>query len=225
MSQNNISILQGYFDEVFNQKRLDLFPKYISEKFTGHGMAYVGMGLMTDDSSGNQLIVKAVAPGSPANGKFMVGDEIIRAQDGDRTWNTYEELRHGGLWGQGVVGTPLTVWVRRNGTETEIGLRRGIVSGFEYTYPMAETGIRQFLEEWPDLKTRLVNAIESDGMVAYHVENQGQNVRYGRSAVWTEFGFVRIQDGKIIDWWNSEDSIPQYKQLGFIILVPQMVKA
>ncbi len=225
MSENNISIVRGFFDEVHNQKRLDLMPKYMSENFTGHGMAYVGMGLMTDDSSGDKLIITAISPGSPAEGKFMVGDEIVRAQDGDRIWDTFEELRQGGLWGQGVLGTSLTVWVRRNGTETEINLMRGIVNGFEYSYAMVEMGTRQFLAEWLDLKTHLVNAIESGEMVAYHIENQGQNVRYGRSAVWADFGFIRIQDGKIIDWWSSEDTIPQYKQLGFTILAPQMVKA
>ncbi len=155
----------------------------------------------------------------------MVGDEIIRAQDGDRIWNTFSELRNGGLWGQGVLGTPLTVWVLRDGAETKISLTRGIVNGFEYNYQMVETGTRQFLAEYPDLKTRLVSAIESDGIVAYQVENQGQNVRYGRSAVWAEFGFVHFQEGKIVDWRSSEESLSEFKQLGFTISAPQMVKA
>jgi predicted SnoaL-like aldol condensation-catalyzing enzyme len=99
------------------------------------------------------------------------------------------------------------------------------VKGFVYSYHMVETGTRDFFKEFPDLKTRLLNAIESGDMVAYHVENQGQNVRYGRSAVWSEFGFVRIQDGKITEWWSSDDTIPQYRQLGYTILQPEMTKA
>ena len=203
MSQTNISILQGYFDEVNNQKRLDLLPKYISNKFIGHGSPYVGMGLMTDDSSGDKIIIQAVYPGSPAEGKLIVGDEIVRARDGERTWNTFEALRQGGLWGQGVIGTPVTVWVKRGNVETEVTLMRGMVTGFEFPYQVVEEGTRDFFKEWPDLQTRLVDAIESGALVAYHAENQGHNARYGRSAVWSEFGFVRIQDGKITDWWSS----------------------
>src|SRR5512144_1989612 len=97
MSQNNISIVQGYFDEVVNQKRLDLIPKYFSEKFVMHGSPYVGMGMMNDSSSGDKLIVQQIFPGSPAEGKFEVGDVILRAADSNRTWNTFEELRNGGL--------------------------------------------------------------------------------------------------------------------------------
>lgn len=225
MSQSNINILQGYFDEVTNQKRLDLISKYISEKFTGHGSPYVGMGLMNDDSSGNKIIIRAVYPGSPAEGKFMVGDEIVRARDGERTLSTYDELRQGGLWGQGALGTPLTVWVRRDGVEKELTVVRGMVKGAEFSYSMLETGMQEFFKEFPDLKTHLVNAIDSGDLVAYHVENQGHNVRYGRSAVWSEFGFVRIQDGKITDWWSSEEPLSHYRQLGFTILQPEMVKA
>lgn len=225
MNEINVSILQGYFEEVTNQKRLDLIPKYISEKFKGHGTPYVGMGLMNDDSSGDKLMVMAVAPGSPAEGKLMVGDQIVRARDGERIVDNFDALRMAGLWGMGAVGTPVTVWVMRNGVETEVTLTRGIIKGMDYPYEMVEQGTRQYLKEWPDLKARMVNAIESGDMVAYQVENQGHNTYYGRSAVWTEVGFVRIQGGKITEWWSSDDTIPQHRQLGFTILAPEMVKA
>jgi ketosteroid isomerase-like protein len=224
MSGSNISILQGYFDEVNNQKHLDLIPKYFSEKFVGHSSPYVGMGLMYDDTSGDKIVIKTINPGAPADGKLMVGDEIVRAQDGDRVWSSYDELRMGGIWGQGAMGTPVTVWVRRGDAELEVTLMRGMVRGFEYPYNMIKTGMGEFFKEFPDLKTRLVSAIESGDMVAYHIENQGHNVRYGRSAVWSEFGFMRIQDGKITDWWSSDDSVPQFRQLGFTILEPKPVK-
>ncbi len=180
---------------------------------------------MYDASSGDRIIIQSVYPGSPADGKLMVGDEIVRAQDGERIWNTYDTLRMGGLWGQGPLGSPITVWVRRNGGETDVTLMRGVVNGFEYHYQEVEMGNRENSKEWLGLKTRLVNVIESGDLVAYQLEAQGQNIRYGRSAVWTEFGFVRIEDGKITDWWNSDDTISQYKQLGFSILAPEMVKA
>jgi hypothetical protein len=223
MTQTNIGILQGYFDEVINQKHLDLFPKYFSEKFIAHGSPYVGMGVMIDESSGVKVTIQSVHQSSPAKGKLLVGDEILRVFDGERTWNTFEELRQS-LWGQGALGSSLTVWVRRENVEHEITLVRGLVQGFEYPYHLMEPGMREYFKEWPDQKARLVNVIEVGEMVAYQAENQGHNARYGRSAVWAEFGFVRFQDGKITDWWNAEDGVSQLKQLGYTILAPALVK-
>jgi predicted ester cyclase len=224
MTQTNSSILHGYFDEVVNQKHLDAIPKYMSEKFIGHGTPYVGMGLMIDESSGEKVIIQLVHQGSPAEGKLMVGDEILRVFDGERTWSTFEELRQS-IWGQGMLGSSLTVWVRRDKAEHEIKLVRGLVQGFEFPYRLVESGNREYFKEWPDLKARLVNVIEAGDLVAYHAENQGHNARYGRSAIWAEFGFVRFQDGKIIDWWSVEDGISQFKQLGYTILAPALAKA
>ena len=223
MTQTNINILHGYFDEMINQKHLDLIPKYFSEKYIGHGTPYVGTGLIIDDSSGEKVTIQSVYQGGPAEGKLMVGDEILRVVDGEHTWSTFEELRQG-LWGQGVIGSSLTVWVRRDKAEHEITVARGLVEGFEFPYHLLESGTREYFKEWPDIKARLVNVIEAGDLVAYHVENQGHNARYGRSAVWAEFGFVRFQDGKIIDWWSAEDLVSQFKQLGYTILAPALVK-
>lgn len=225
MAQTNINILHGYFTEVINQKKLDLLPKYISEKFIEHGSPYVGLGVMTDNSSGDKITIMAVYPGSPAEGKLRVGDEILLAYDGDNTWKTYEELRQGGVWGQGEIGTCITVRVRRDSAEHEIDIIRGLVEGFEGQYDMVERGMREYFKEYPDLKARLINVIESGDLVAYHLEGQGYNARYGRSAVWAEFGFVRIKDGKITEKWYSGEEVSQFRQLGYTILAPEMVKA
>ena len=64
-----------------------------------------------------------------------------------------------------------------------------------------------------------------DHKLAYHAEDQGHNVRYGRSAVWAEFGFARVQDGKITDMWSSDETVVELRQLGYTILEPEMVKA
>ena len=223
MTQTNISILHGYFDEMINQKHLDLIPKYFSEKYIGHGTPYVGTGLIIDDSSGEKVTIQSVYQGGPAEGKLMVGDEILRVVDGEHTWSTFEELRQG-LWGQGVLGSSLTVWVRRGKAEKEITVVRGLVQGFEFPYKLMEPGWSEYNKEWPDLKAHLVNVIEAGNLVAYHAEYQGHNARYGRNAMWAEFGFVRFQDGKIIDWWSAEDLVSQFKQLGYTILAPALVK-
>jgi hypothetical protein len=225
MSQTNNSIVESYFDEVINQKCLDLIPKYFSEKFVMHGSPYVGMGMMPDASSGEKVIVQKVFPGSPAEGKFEKGDVILRVVDSNRTWNTFEELRNGGLWGQGAIGTPLTVLVQRGNQEKEITLERGLVQGAEFPYELQEPGMRDMFKEWSDMKCSLVHVIESGDQVAFHARYQGQNMRYGRSAVWSEFGFIRLKDGKFTDWWSSDESVSEYRQLGFSIMAPEMVKA
>ncbi len=225
MAQTNVDILKGYYEEVVNQKKLDLLPKYFSEKSIMHGMPYVGMGIMPDTSSGNKVIVRKVNPNSPAGGKLMEGDEILRAKDDGHSWSTFEELRNGGLWGQGVIGTPITIFVRRGNEEKEIQITRGLVKGFEFTNDLHKPGMQEFFKDWPDVKARLVNVLEAGDMLAFHAEFEGRNVRYGRSAVWSEFGFVRFKDGKIMDWWNSDEEVSTLRQLGFSIREPEMVKA
>ena len=224
MTPSNSSVLRGYFDEVFNQRRLDVLSKYLSEEFVGHGTPYVGMGFAPDYSDGAKVTVQHVNPGSPAEGKLMVGDEILRVADGERTWETFEELRSP-AWGQGVVGTSVTMWVQREGVEHEITFVRGMMPGFEFPYHLVEPGIGDWIQDWPEYETRLVQVLEAGDLVAYHAENEGHNARYGRSAVWAEFGMVRVRDGKITDWWSAEDSFSLYKQLGYFIEEPPVVEA
>jgi hypothetical protein len=224
MTQTNSDILRGFLDEVINRRRLDLLSKYLSEKYVGHGTPYVGLGIATDDSDGVKVTVGLVNPGSPAEGKLMAGDEIVRVSDGERIWETFEELSRS-PWGPGVLDTPLTMWVRREGAEHEITLMRGLVPGFEFPYHFVESQMPEWLKDWPDLEIHLVRVIEIDDLVAYHAENKGYNARYGRSAVWAEFGFVRVQDGKITDWWSAEDTFSQFQQLGYTIEEPTVAKA
>jgi hypothetical protein len=227
MIKTNSSILRGYFDEVVNQidlqKYLDPFPKYFSEKFIGHVPLYVSMGITTDDSSGVKVTIQSVNPGSPAEGKLLVGDEILHVFDGVRAFLTFDELREG-VWGQGAFGTSITIWILRENVEHEIPLTRGQVQGFEFPYHLIVPSIFEYFRDWRDLKVRVVNAIETGDLVAYHAEYQGYNVRYRRSATWAESGFVRIQDGKITDWWSEEDKLSQLKQLGYTIQEPELVK-
>jgi hypothetical protein len=42
--------------------------------------------------------------------------------------------------------------------------------------------------------------------------------------VWSEFGIVRIQEGKITDWWSAEDGFSVMKQLGYTIHEPALAK-
>jgi hypothetical protein len=224
MTETNSSIVRGFFDEVINDRRLDLLPKYVSEEYVGHGTPYVGIGIAPDYSGGDKVTVKLVEPGGPSEGKLMVGDEILRIADGERTWETFDELRQSD-WGPGTQGTSFTMWVRREGVEHEVSLERGLVPGFEFPYHALESVMSDWLKDWPDLKSRLMRVIEAGDLVAYHVENQGNNTRYGRAAVWAEFGFVRVQQGKITDWWITEDTFSQFTQLGYTIEGPAVGEA
>jgi hypothetical protein len=224
MSQTNSDVLRGVFDEVINQQRLDLLPEYFSEDYIGHGTPYVGVGAGADFSDGEKVIVDLVHPGGPADGRLMVGDEILRVSDGDRSLETFAELRYA-PWGPGVLGVPLTIWVHREGEEHEITLVRGLVPSIDFPCHLVEPSLREWYKLWPDLETRLVRVMESGDLVAYHAENRGSNVRYGRSAVWAEFGMVRVQDGKITDWWSTEDTFSQFKQLGYTVEEPPVAEA
>ena len=224
MAQSNIDVVRGYFEDVINQKRLDRISKYFSEQYIDHRAPYAGLGMMIDDTSGDRVIVREVYHDSPAAGKLKAGDEILLAYDGDNTWKTYEELRQGGVWGQGESGTCISVKVRRDGGEHEVDIIRGLVKGFEGRYDMLEMGMGEFFKEYPDLKTRLMHVIESGDLVAYHIEFQGNNTRYGRSALWTEFGFARIKDGRITEQWSSDEGISMLKQLGYALVAPTYVK-
>lgn len=224
MAQTNINLLQDYFDEVINRKQLNLIPKYFSEKFVAHGTPYVGIGIMPDTTSGEKVVVQRVFRDSPAEGKLLEGDVISGVTDGNRTWNTFEELREGGLWGQGVIGTPLTLRIKRGNEDKEVTITRGFVQGQLFPYELHAPQMREFFKDWPDVKVSLVNSIEAGDQVAFEAQFQGQNIRYGRSAVWTEFGLVSFQDGKIIDWRNSGEDVSVLRQLGYSILSPEMVK-
>ena len=52
MPQTNSDVLRGFIEEVGNQQRIDLLPKYVSEEYVGHGTPYVGLGFAPDYSSG-----------------------------------------------------------------------------------------------------------------------------------------------------------------------------
>jgi predicted ester cyclase len=219
----NSDILRGYFDEIVNQKKLEKLPQYLHEQFISHRSPYVGLGLATDDGSKGKVIISTIHPGSPADGKLQVGDEILQFQDGEHTWNTYAELRSG-MWGQGMIGTTVSIRVKRAGEEHEYQVMRGLVEGFQFSYSFMHDAIPNYFDEWPDIHFHLVHILEAGDMVAYYGENQGRNIRFNRSAIWGECGMVRVQDSRIIEWWSQEDSFSWMRQLGFALQEPNVIK-
>jgi len=96
LMKSNVEIIQEIAEQVVNQKKLDIYDQYFSQDYISRGAPYVGMGFSVD-SSGNKHIIKFVAPGSPAEGKLQVGDELLWAEDEHQRWATYEDIKQGVL--------------------------------------------------------------------------------------------------------------------------------
>ena len=220
MSRTNKEVVLGFIEEVFNQKRLDRFDEYFAVNSVFHSGSYVGLGINGDDSSGEKIVLIEIAPGSPADGKLLIGDELIQVQDQQYTWDTFDGLK-ASVWAWGAIGTPLTIRVRRDGQIVDIGLKRGMIRG--WTQPIHKELFHQYLlVDWPDLKQTVDCILEDGDRVAVYLTNMGTHAKLGRQAVWSEFDLYRVDNGKIVDAWGLEDYCGQLKQLGYNIELPKV---
>ena len=220
MSQSNKQIVQKYYEEVINGKKFDRMDDYIAERCVFHGVPYVGMGVFPDDSSGDKVLVRLIAIGSPAQGKLQHGDQIVSAEDENGRWDTYQQLKTAS-WGQGKVGTWVKMKVRRDGQEMDFTFQRALIQGFDFVYSQTKDAFTTYLQkDYPDLKVTIHKYVEEGDLVAVYLTNVGTNSDYQRQAVWDEYDIYRIQDGKIVEAWGLEDIFSQSKQLGFIIQPP-----
>jgi len=221
MSGNNKQVVQGFFEEVVNARRFDRIDVYLSKDHVSHNSPYVGMGFTSDFSSGVKVVVGAVAPGGPSDGVLMPGDVILRVQDGERTWDTFAQLRKMD-WGPGCIGTSVHLKVQRGVQVLEYDIPRGMIQGFDLEYTALVPLIRWFYEEeFTEFTASVDSLIEENDLVAYRVTNRAVNAQFKRQAVWMECGFCRVKDGKIVEWWSVEDTRSQEKQLGYRSLPPE----
>jgi len=220
MENTNIHIVQECIEQIFNAKRFDRIYDYYSEACIFHTPPYVGVGIFPDDSSGEQLVIKNVASHGPAAGRVQVGDVLLRATDAYGTWEGYDQLRTG-LWGQGKLGTEVTLTFLRNGESVEITLMRDRVEGFDNIIAdVCDAWQHYLLKEMPDLHTEINHILASGELVAYFATNTGTSSIYHQSAVWTECNILRLQNGKIVESWGVEDLFRQWRQLGFRMMEP-----
>ena len=140
MEEKNIQIVRASIEHVINAKRFDRLYEYYSEQCLLHTAPYVGLGLFPEESSGERMVVKSVAANAPATGKVQVGDVLVRASDANGTWESFDQLRTG-LWGQGMLGTPVTLTLQRDGKTVEVTLKRARVEGFD-------NRLSDFYETW-----------------------------------------------------------------------------
>lgn len=220
MENKLIRIVQECIEQVFNAKHFDHIFDYYSEQCVVYTPPYVGLGIFPDDSSGERLVIKSIAPNGPVAGKVLVGDVLLRAKDANGTWEGYEQLRTG-LWGQGKLGTGVTLTLLRNGESIEVTIVRGRVEGFHNTIAeFRDVWQHTLTEEIPDLHTEINHILAAGDLVAYFATNTATNTIYHQSAVWTECNILRLENGKIVEWWGVDDSLSMLRQLGFRMIEP-----
>jgi len=220
MEDQNIQIVKECIEQITNAKQLGRIYEYYSPQCVFHTPPYVGMGIFPDATSGEKVVIKQVAKNSPAAGVLQIGDELLSASDATSSWQGYKQLRSG-LWGQGQIGTPVKVTLLRNGQKTEVTVTRGRVEGFDSILQDDIDNWKHFLlEEIPDFKTEIQKILASGDLVAYFAINSGTSSIYHQSAVWSECNILRLENGKIVEWWGVEDTISQWRQFGFQINEP-----
>jgi predicted ester cyclase len=220
MENKNALIVRECIEQIQNGRHFDRIYDYYSEKCVFSGPPYVGLGLIPDDSSGERLEIRSVAPSGPAAGKLQVGDVLLRARDANGTWEGYEELRTG-LWCQGKLGTEVTLTLLREGETLEETIVRGRVEGFTSKIVDILDSWQHFLKvEMPDLYTEINLILASGDLVAYYATNTGTSKIYHQSAIWPECNILRLENGKIVEWWGVEDTLTRWWQFGFRIAEP-----
>ena len=216
--KSNVEIIQDIIEQVVNQKKIDVYDQYFSEDYISRGDPYVGTGLSVD-SSGNKHIINIIYPGSPADGKLQVGDELLWAEDEHQRWATYEEIKQGIL--QSYRGNKYKVGVRRGNQTLEYELTKDLIKGFDTPKDQAKSALREFMtKEFPDLKATIKQILADGDMVVCLLEYRGTHADLEREAVWREAWFVRLSEGKIVEDWTVLNLDSYFRQLGYQIIPP-----
>lgn len=182
MSKTGREVVQGFYDQVVNEKRLDLWGEYISKNYVSHAAPYIGMGLSTR-TSGDKMIVTSITPGSPAEGKLQLDDVIIRVEDQFNKWVTFEQLKTA-VMGLGKTGTTIKVRVRRDEGSFDHELTRGLIEGFDISCEVARENTRTFLlEGYPDVRVTVKKIIEEGDTAACYTVTKGTNSGFNREAI------------------------------------------
>jgi len=220
MSKSNKQIFRDYIDRVFNPQNFDLAYDYLSEGCIIHTPPYVGLGIMIDDTSGDKVIIKEITPNSPAAEHLLEGDEVIRVSDEVGVRETFDQISQV-PWGQGKIGTPITLTVRRGEDTFDFTFSRGQIEGFDSVLSETLDIWKSYLgKTWPDQKAEIKILIEDGEHLAYYMTISGTNAHYNQPALWAESGIVRFEDEKIAEWWSVEDGLSLYWQLGYEIKEP-----
>jgi predicted ester cyclase len=212
--KSNVEIIQDTIEQIVNQKKIDKWDQYFSPDYISRGAPYIGMGF-SRDTSGNKHIIDMIAPGSPADGKLQVGDELLWVDDGHQRWATYEEIE------QSIRGRKYKVGVRRGNQTLEYELIRALIMGFDTHTDQAKSEMREFMtKEFPDLEATIKLILADGDMVVSLLEYRGTHADFEREAVWREAWFVRLSGGKIVEGWPIIDESSFFRHLGYQLIPP-----
>ena len=212
--KSNVEIIQDTIEQIVNQKKIDMWDQYFGQDYIARGAPCIGMGF-SGDTSGNKHIINIIYPGSPADGKLQVGDELLWVEDEYQRWATYEEIS------VGIQGSKYTVGVRRGNQTLEYELARDLFRGFDTNNDQAKSDMREFMaNEFPDLKATIKLILADGDMVVCLLEYRGTHANFEREAVWREAWFVRLSEGKIVEGWPVLDESSYCRQLGYQIIPP-----
>ena len=212
--KSNAEIIQDTIEQIVNQKNIDKWDQYFSPDYVSRGAPYIGMGF-SRDTSGDRHIIDMIAPGSPADGKLQLGDELIWVEDEHQRWATYEEIE------QGIRGRQYKVGVRRGDQNFEYELTRDLLRGLDTQTDQAKLDMREFMtKESPDLRATIKLVLADDDMVVTLLEYLGTHAGFERQAVWREAWFVRLSEGKIVEGWPIIDESSFFRHLGYQLVPP-----
>ena len=215
--KSNVEIVRDVLEQVVNQKRIDAWDEYFSREYVARGAPYVGMGF-SRESTGEHHIIYAVVPGSPADGKLEVGDELLWVEDEWQRWATYEDIPEGI---RSHRGDTLMLGVRRRNQTLECEVVRGLVRGFDTDNDRAKSEMLDFMtKEIPDLSVDVKLTLADGDMVVCLMEYRGTHAHFKREATWREAWFVRLSEGKIVESWPLPDIDAYCRQLGYRITPP-----
>ena len=212
--KSNLEIIQDTIEQIVNQKKIEKWDQYFSPDYIARGAPFIGMGF-SRDSSDNKHIINMVLPGSPAEGKLQVGDELLWIEDENQRWATYEEIE------QGIQGSQYKVGVGRGDQTLEVELTRDYIKGFDTPTNQAKAEMGEFMtDQFPDL-TASIKLILGDGdLVVALLEYRGTHATFEREAVWREAWFARLSEGMIVESWPIIDESSFLRHLGYQLVPP-----
>ena len=215
--KSNVEIIQDVLEQVVNQKRIDSWDKYFSQDYIARGAPFIGMGF-SRDSSGDKHIINAITPGSPAERKLQVGDELLWVEDERQRWAANEDISQGI---QSHRGSKLKVGVRRGKQTLECELTRGLIRSFDTDNDRAKSEMQDFItRSIPDLRVEVKLTVADGDMVVCLGEYHGTHASFKREVVWREAWFVRLSEGKIVESWPLPDIDAYCRQLGYRMTPP-----
>jgi hypothetical protein len=214
LMKSNVEIIQDTIEQIVNQKKIDMWDQFFSPDYIARGAPIIGMGFSRDTSE-NKHILTFIIPGSPADGKLQVGDELLWVEDEQQRWATYDEIS------QGIQGNKYKVGVRRGDQTLEVELARDLFKGFDTPSDQAKSEMREFMTDFPNLKA-VIKLILADGdMVVCLLEYRGTHAQFEREAVWREAWFARLSEGMIVEGWPIIDESSFFKHLGYQLVPPR----